>query len=521
MRFRPVSTAALALAASALALGGCGSSGASGGADPATLAQPDTVVFAEGTIRPTGELRRNLDSVAASIAGAESLRDLVVGELESSAREDGEPFDFATEVEPWLGGRAGVAFEKLVGRELSDPLIAIQSTDAAATQAFVDRRAEGSEDPYAERTYEGIDFRVGGAAGNAIGLIGKWLVLADGERAFERAIDASEGDSLADVDRYRTAISAAAGASFADVYADLGGLLRQSEGEIDDQVKQLLRNAGIDPGDATAVASIVPDANRIEVDLSSELGGEEAPTGDASAMLGSLPASSLAAIAVSGFGGQLEEALESLDESGIPGQIPPGRLSKSLGAVGIDLDRFAGSLSDAGIFVEGNSEASLRGALVATTVNPGQAEETVSSIAALLRTSGAPGVTAIEGRATGFSVLDVGLGDEPLAVVAKGDRISIGYGAAPALKGIVSKPAATLSGTPAYREAVAALGDIPIGGFVDGPAALRLANALVPRSEDAYREARPYLRQISSIGLGSGRDGDLATAKLVVSLEQR
>ena len=64
----------------------------------------------------------------------------------------------------------------------------------------------------------------------------------------------------------------------------------------------------------------MPGSDQIEIDLSSDLGGEKAPSGDASELLGSLPADSFAAFAVSGFGEQLEEAIDSLDEAGHPGE---------------------------------------------------------------------------------------------------------------------------------------------------------------------------------------------------------
>jgi hypothetical protein len=91
---------------------------------------------------------------------------------------------------------------------------------------------------------------------------------------------------------------------------------------------------------------------------------------------------------------------------------------------------------------------------------------------------------------------------------------------APALQGVASATGATLSGSAAYEEAVAALGDTPISAFVDGPAALSLAAALVPKSDSGFQEAKPYLRKIASIALGSSSDGELATAKLIVGLKK-
>jgi hypothetical protein len=198
--------------------------------------------------------------------------------------------------------------------------------------------------------------------------------------------------------------------------------------------------------------------------------------------------------------------------------VPPGQLKKSLKESDIDIDQIAGSLGDASVFATGSSEKALGGALVLTTEDANQASNTVSNIGLLLRSAGAPGVTALSGRANGFSIRSEDLGPKPLVVVASGDRIGIGYGVAPAVEGVEARKAQTLGDSATYRDAVAALGDTPISGFVDGRAALRLADALVPASDEGYRRARSYLAKVRSIAIGSERRGDLATARLIVSL---
>lgn len=503
----------------ALVIAGCGGSGDSGGSSesgPAALASPGSVVFVEGNLKLTGALKSNVDSAAKTLAGIDNLGDFVISELESSAGDEGEQLDFATEVEPWLGSKAGVAFSHLEGGELSEPLIAVQTTDAKATQAFIDKQSKQGKDTYKEASYEGTDFKVGGPEGNAIGVIGEWVVIAADEKEFKAAVDASGGESLAGEDRFQTAIDAASNGSLADVYVDVGALIKQSGDSIDPQAKEILQSSGIDPSEATAVASVIPGAGQIEVDLSSELGGEKAPNGDVSKLLGTLPASSFAAFAASGFGEQVEEAVDSLDEAGIPPSVPPGELKSTLSAAGIDLDKIAASLEDAAVFAEGNSRNNLGGALVVTSKNS-EAADAIAGLGTLLRSARVPGVTAISGKASGFSIRSAELGRSPVVVIAKGDRIAIGYGLAEALKGIIGG-GATLSSSAGYKQAVSSLGSTPISAYVDGPAALHLAEALVPRSKKGFWEAVPYLKKVTYIGLGTGTNGDLATAKLIAGL---
>jgi Protein of unknown function (DUF3352) len=503
-------------------LAGCGGGGggedSSSGSELAALAPPRSVVFLEGTVRPSGKLKADADAAAQRIGDIENLGDFVVEELESSAREDGEPFDYATEVEPWLGERVAFDFERVEGDDLSDPIVFVESTDPEATQEFVDHQAQQSDEPFRDASYEGVEYKFGGDEEDAIGVVDDLLVIAEDEPAFKRAVDASQGDSLADEAAYTEAISAATEGSLADAYVDVGAILEQSGDRIDPAAREILRNAGIDPSEATAVASLVPGADQIEIDLSSDLGGEEAPSGDASELLGTLPADSFAAVAVSGFGDQLDEAIDRLDEEGIADTVPPNQLKKGLKEFGIDLEEVAGSLRDAGIFAIGDTEGSLGGALV-MSAEGSTASDAIARIGQLLRQTNVDGVTALGGRYDGFSIRSEDLGRKPLVVAATEGRVAIGYGVPATLIGLRGAAGPTLADSPAYDDAVASLGSLPIRGFADGPAALRLADALISSSDEDFEEAKKYLKSIRFLALGSEPDGDRATAKLIAGLK--
>jgi len=505
---------ALATLAS-LAIYGCG--GSSSSSDLATLASPHTLLFAEGELTPSGELKENVDALARKIGGVESLGKLIVSKLEESAREDGEPFDFEKEVEPWLGERAAVASQAFEGGDPTDVLVAVQTTDAAAAQKFVDQQAGESKVPYEDASYEGIDFKVGGSKGEAIGLIGDTLVTAEGEKGFKQAVDASKGESLADRDEFEEAMAHAADGSLVDVFVDVGGLIEQSGGEVQPQALQALKTSGIDPSEATAVASIVPGSDQVEIDVSADVGGETPPSGDASQMLGSLPADSFVAFASTGFGERLSKSIDELDENGIPGQLEPHELKKSVSQLGFELDKVASSFEDAGLFATGTRRDNLGGALVLTTNDSSEVATAIKTIGLLVRQSGTPGVTALSGQANGFSVRSSELGPQPLVVATKGDRVAIGYGLKQTLQGL-SGSGPTLSETPEYKAAVAALGGTPISGYVNGPKALALAQALVPASDSGFQEAVPYLKAIRYVAIGSGSEGNRATAKLIAGV---
>jgi len=203
---------------------------------------------------------------------------------------------------------------------------------------------------------------------------------------------------------------------------------------------------------------------------------------------------------------------------GIPGSVPPNQLKKTLKEAGIDLEAIAGSIGDVGLYVTGNSEKSLAGALVLETKEESEAKNTVSNIGLFLRKAGVSGVTAVDGEASGFSIRSSELGSKPVVVVAKGNRIAIGYGLA-SVGSAFQETGKSLADSAAYKDATSALGSTPIAMFVNGTSALNLATALVPSGEEGFEEAKPYLQKIEYLALGSEASDDLATAKLIVGLK--
>ena len=487
----------------ALSLAGCGGDGGDGGGSTgsglAELAPPGSVVFVEGELRPEGKLKSNVDAVARRVAGVDDLGELIVSELEGSAQGAGESFDYERDLEPWLGERGAVAFERLeADDELSEPIILVESTDTAATQEAIDRLGRGE---------------------NEVGVVGDTFVIA-AKRDFDAVAAASEGDSLGDEALFEETFAMAPEGSFADAYVDVGALIRQGDVDVDEQVEKGLREGGVELAGAAALVSVTPGSDRVEIEVRSEFSETDVQAGEAPELLGSLPAPSFAAIAFSGFGEQLQRVIDELDREGIEESVPPGQLKSGLEEVGIDLDAIADSIQDAGVFAVGESKAALGGALVLTTTGS-QASDAISSLGLLVRGAGAPGVTALGGSLEGFSVREPEeLGPKPLVVATRGDRIAIGYGLPAVRMALASGSEETLSDNPAYEDAIASLGGTPAIGFADGPASLRLADALIPASDADFEQAKRFLRGIRFLALGSGPETDPATLRLIVGLKE-
>jgi Protein of unknown function (DUF3352) len=520
---RLVLLVAATAAALAVFLTACGGDSGGSRSDPADLAPAESPLFIEAILQPEGELKANVEDLAKSIAGVENLGDLIVSELESSATDSDEELDFEKEVAPWLGENGGLFFQEFDGEDFHRYGIAVQTTDAEAAQAFIDKQSAQSDDPVQDGSYEEVDYVVESDDGTTIGVIEGFLAIAEDEQTFKTMVDSGNGLSLGGEARYTETVDAAADGSFADVYVDIGGLIDRSGGAIDPDAKQFLDSAGIEPGEATAVASLIPGSNQIEIELSSDLAGENPPSGDASDLLGALPADSVAAVALADFGDRVGEALDEIDANGIPGEVPPGKFKSALKAFGIDVEKIAGSIGSLGVFAEGSSKRDLAGAAVLETSNADEARNTVSNIGLLLRSTGVSGVTAVSGKVSGFSIRDrEDLGDKPLVIAAKGERIAVAYGLLAATRALNPSSANTLADSPAYKEAVSALGGTPISGFADGRAALEVASSLLVGSDDEqdFKEAKPYLAKIAYLAIGSTSAGDLATAKLIAGISK-
>jgi hypothetical protein len=503
----------------ALFVAGCGGGddSGSGGTDPASVAPAGAPVFIQATIRPEGETKTNIEALAQKIAGIDDLGELIVEELESSASDDGEELDFEKEVDPWLGDEAGIFLQEYEEDDFEGYGAAIQASDEEAARDFVNEQIEADDEEAKDGSYEGVDFKVEEDE-TAIGVFDGLVVFAEDEAIFKEMVDASNGENLAADEAYGDAIADLPGDSAADVFVDIGALIEEAGGEVDSDTQLFLDTLGLEPDEATAVASVVPGSNHVEIELSTDLSGENPPSGDASELLGTLPGTAVGAFASAEFGKRFDEGIDQIDKEGIPGSVPPNQLKKTLKEAGIDLEAIAGSIGDVGLYVTGNSEKTLAGALVLETEKESEAKNTVSNIGLFLRKAGISGVTKINGEASGFSIRSPELGRQPVVVVAKGSRIAVGYGLA-SVGSAFEESGRTLADTAAYKDATSALGSTPIAAFVNGPSALNLATALIPGGDEDFEAAKPYLQKIEYLALGSEASDDLATAKLIVGLK--
>lgn len=521
MRPRFVPIVVLAVLATALVAAACGGGGDSdSGKDPADVAPPGASVFIEATVQPEAEIAENVDSLAEEIAGIDNVGALISEELEKAAADEGEQLDFEKEVQPWLGEKAGLFLQEYDGDDFNGAGGVLQVTDEGEAEDFVNAKVDEGDENFEDDSYEGVDFR-SDEEGSSFGFTEGLLLYAQSEDIFKQMVDALDGENLASVEAFADAGDEAVDGSVGDVYVDIGALIQEAGQGIDDETRLGFELLGIEPEGSTALISLVPGAETLELDISSNLTSGTLAGGDASALLGSLPAGSFGAIATPEYGKALQGMIDQIDENGIPGEIPPHQFKRGLAQAGIDLDAIAGSIGDVGVFVEGNSERNLGGALVIESKDSNEARNTVKNLGLLLRAGGVPGITAVqEGGLSGFSIRDDEIGPKPLVVAAGGSKIVVSYGPKAAAAAI-SEKAGTLADDPTFKEAQSALGETPISGFVDGPAALSLFETIASPLEQAELEvAKPYIEKLGYLAIGGSSSGESTTAKVIAGLEK-
>ena len=512
-----------AVLAAAIVVAGCGggSGSSGGGGEPASLAPQGAPVYLEANLAPEAKESEALDELTQKILGIEDLGEYVAEELEQSALGEGQKFNYEEEVEPWLGEKAGMY---LAGYDVDDFHgygVAIETTDAGEAEEFVEKRVEANEESSEQGEFEGVEYYVEPEDESVLGVIGDYLAFGETLTDFKAMVTTSEeGDGLNQAPNYTEAIEAAGNTGIGSVYVDIGGLIEEAKGSIPPESEAVFDLAGIEPRNSTAVASVVPHSEQVEIDFTTNLTKATSVGGDASALLESLPATAVIGFASPEFGKSFGEGIDELDENGIPGQIEPGELKGAMELAGIDLDSIAESIGDVGGFAEGSSMGSLGGAIVIETDSASEAKKTVSNIGLLLRAAGTKGVTAIGGEVSGFSVHAADLGPKPLIVGAAGEKIVIAYGPKAAAQALRTN-AKTLGSTADFEAAKGALGSTPMSAFAAGGPALKLVEAVIPAAEqEEFAAAKPFLQKVSYAAIGSESKGSATTAKMIVGLSK-
>jgi Protein of unknown function (DUF3352) len=509
---------ALGLAASiALAIAACGDGD---GAELASLAPPDAPFYAEVALRPGGEQAEAIEAYAERVAGFEDPTAAIIAELEGSLADGDINATYSDDIEPWLGERGALfvrSFERSSASAMTpDVALMAEVDDTGTAQEFIDLAAGNTEGSGDEHSYDGVDYRLDDE-GTAIGLIDDILTVGP-EDAFKVAVDAADGESLAESEEFtqRTEALGAGDELLATVYLEPGAAIEAafaSEDVNQSDARSLKPLLGGPLSDPLAIGlSATPAAARL--DLVSKLEGEENIATDAS-LIERLPGGSWFAVGAPDLGAALERALDQLANSGLPGARSIRETIRD--ATGFDLRPDSLDwLGDAAAYVEGTSAPGFTAGLIAETTDPrGPRKLLERAQNSAERESGLRSAAPPDGAERGFSLGLPGLGGGAEAGLIGGRLVAVAGGTvAEALA-----PHTRLGDDPGYEATVESLGEeFPPGLYVRLESFFEVAEQGGSASDPAYQAAIPYLEAFESLAAGTRVEDGLALTRLTVSL---
>jgi hypothetical protein len=523
----------LAVGLSAFALSACGSSSDdSGSSELAKYAPADSTVYVEGAVQPDSDVAANVDSITEKLAGV-NLGDLIKDQINSSADSD---VDFDADVKPWLGQDAGAfvqfdpstltdSVDSMSGGGISslsanpgepavtsyDPAIddgedfglIVQTTDTDAAQSFIDKQAD-SEGGAKSGEYEGFSYKVAKDDGSTVGIVDDNVVIGSSEEEFKAAVDASKGDNLADTDSFKDLSGHVADGSLATIYSENAPYLNALKDQGFD-FSGLYSALGINLDGTGAVVSLVPESNEISLQGYSNA-GSDLESGDPSSVIKTFPANSLFATGSGDVGANATKIMDAINKEGIKGIVKPGELDEFINQASgqIDVQGIVKSLETVAFFVNGSTEKTIGGALVATSSDIDPIESSLRGISSLIGLAGDASVRPLPGGIAGFRVFTRELPGRPIVVGVKGDRLVIGVGMQASLTAL-NGGGSTLGDSDAYKAADASLPGEGLDMFADPANIAKLIVASTPGDPDAKDVAR-VISKFEYMAAGSGED---------------
>jgi len=505
-----VRIAALALLLVLLSIAaGCGSESSSStsapGPDPASVAPPGAIAYAEATVRPQGDVRDGAVAAARKVLRIEDPGAELRRLLDKSTSGDTR---FSRDVEPWLGPRVG-GFLLMPGRGASDPDFGL-ALPIADRGAFEAAQAHLRSGQHKAGSYRGVAYDVDDKDPTLYGAdLGDFYV-GGSLAGLRAAIDAARGGSLADAPRYTDAVDAVPDDALAFAYADpkaIAAAVDRARNAPPAARRFFARYRDADP----VVASLTANADEIALEATGPSQPAATPSSDADVTVGQLPGDAWLALATPPIGPLVESALDS---SGVHDEAA----AQVRADLGLDLDRdLLQPLGGLGVFARGESPLDLGGGVLLQLTDAAAAQRLLTRIQTVVAASSDVLVQPASGAgARGFQA-QIPQSPQPIVVLAKGDRLAAGYAASSAQD--LLEPQQRFDASSTGKAAIATLGD----GYqpslvVIVPPIVSLLRALDELQVADLAPAIPYVDAYRSLALGTKRDGDRMTVRVVAAL---
>jgi hypothetical protein len=514
--------AALAACAGALAVGLAACGGGAKDADPAAAVPATAPLYAEVVLRPDGELKDGADSALKKVLRTDDPAAAIQQALRSGAGH-GARLDYAKDVEPWLGRRAGAFFTSIIGGRPDGALVIAQTDAGKARDAIAKEQGKDA----AKRSYKDVDYRVSGQT--AAGVVEDYVVVGS-ERGLRTVVDTLQGEgvrTMAKSTEYRKALSAvgddaALGTAFVSTQGVIDAVARS--GGIPTEAIAGLRQAVGQAGGSAGAIKLHADGGAIGID-GATLGATQpagSAEGDSAAAVAALPGDAWLGLGAAGIGEGLRQALQqSTQVGGVGGVDVTGALTDLQRQLGLDVEKDLLSwMGDGALFVRGSGLADIGGALVVHSTDPAASRRAIGKIARLVKRR-SPGtrvrpLRGVRGADDGIALSSADVPMDLLLAVA-GDRFVAGVGRQ-AVEAAIS-PQSKLADSASFRAAADALGSgVQPTFFLDVASVLKLADGFGAGSDRDLAKVRDVVSRFAAVVAGTGRDGDTRRGALLVTL---
>jgi hypothetical protein len=516
--------AALSLTCAALALtaAACGETASGGDADPASLVPANAPMYFEAAVQPTGDRREDALAAAGKVLRTDDPSGKLRGLINDALAEEGDGLTWEKDFAPWLGEDAGIWVSDLAAEEPSFAAVVATKDSEAAAAAIAKFKQTGDATTWTKRSHGGVDYEIN-EDGSAVGIVDDFAVVAT-EPAFKQTVDLSDGgDSLADADRYKDAVGDVDEESLGHYYMDTKAIVDLAMAEDPEAAAQFEQFKAYLPFDKLGPITGSFQADGEGMTLDTVLTGvPEGPfrelaklyTGGETELLGELPADAWGAFAMPRLGESAKTLFDSfagaLGGAAIAGQVQQ--------ATGLNLEQDVFSwIGDVGVFVRGQSEADVDGALVIQSTDDAKAEAAFGKLIGLIgqQAGTQPEPVKLDGAEQAFTL--EAEAPQPV-VVARGEgRVVVAFGEAAATAAL--SPDAKLGDSELLGQVEDVLGDdFQPSLLLDLPSVVKLVDA-TGAADAEFEEARPYLEAFGTIAAGGKADGDRIESRYAVTLK--
>jgi Protein of unknown function (DUF3352) len=504
-------------AAPAALIAGC-SGGGGGDSDvdvgPATAVPPSAALYIDGTVKPTGQTKTDVKAALGKVLNTTDPGGKIVSLIEGQAKADGHPFNYQQDVAPWLGEQAGIFFTDLTDNAQKGAAV-IETTNPGAALAFARKVSGATATTPAPQTYNGASYQTEPDDPTTVfGAVGDFLVTGDVE-GFKAAVDADKGDSLGDNSDFKDSLEQLPSDRLGTFYTVPKTLIDAlGPDQIDQQSKAAIEKTAGESLDKPVSGALTASADTFDLRF---VGGDNGVETPESSLIGDVPADSWLALGLGNLGDTAKRTIDQLKEQGVP-NLEQG-LAQVEQATGASIDQLTNALGDAVVYVRGESENILNGALVIQTKDADLTGRLLSQLQTLVQL-GSQGTTKplqLGGGGTGFQINDPTQTPQPVEIAQQGDKIVIGYGAGSAAQSLA--PPQALGDSPTFSSAKGQVSDLGTDLFLDFPKVFKLAEAQGAKSDSGYAQAKPYIAAFRYLVSGSGTKGDQAELEAVVGLK--